>query len=101
MRKNNSQIQLEKYENRQFSIDCPGLSNNGPSVENLDKVAHDVRGAINVITCYAQIMLDEVDGKINAEQRQALQDMLTSGNHLNDLMGDILKQLENELDNKR
>lgn len=100
MSKNINQIELEKHDNRNPAIGCADGTGNDRSADNLDRIAHDVRGSINVVICYAQLLLDGVNGKINDEQRRALQDILTSGNRLYDLLGVILKRLENESENK-
>jgi signal transduction histidine kinase len=62
--------------------------------ENLDKITHDIRSSINIIIGYTQLMLDQTTGKINARQRQALQDILKSSNRLNDLAEIITKRLD-------
>lgn len=62
--------------------------------ENLEKITHDIRSSINIIIGYTQLMLDQTTGKINPQQRQALQDILKSSNRLNDLAEIITKRLE-------
>ncbi len=62
--------------------------------ENLDKITHDIRSSINIIIGYAQLMLDQTTGKINAQQRQALQDILKSSSRLNNLTDIITKRLD-------
>ncbi len=62
--------------------------------EDLDKITHDIRSSINIIIGYSQLMLDQTPGKINAQQRQALQDILKSSNRLNDLADIIVRRLD-------
>ena len=61
---------------------------------NLEKITHDVRSSINIIIGYTQLMLDQTTGKINVQQRQALQDILKSSNRLNELTDIITQRLE-------
>ena len=70
--------------------------NNRAASEDLDKITHDIRSAINIIIGYAQLMLDETTGKINARQRRALQDILNSSNKLSNLADVISRRLEAE-----
>ena len=62
--------------------------------DNLEKITHDIRSSINIIVGYAQLMLDQTTGKINDQQRQALQDILKSSNRLNDLADIVARRLE-------
>ncbi|MHB8104722.1 MAG: histidine kinase dimerization/phospho-acceptor domain-containing protein [Dehalococcoidales bacterium] len=97
VRKNIDQIELENPDSSKIpSLNYSYGKDDGESVENIDKIAHDIRGSVNVIIGYSQIMLDEVNGKINPEQRQALQDILTCGNHLFNLTDNMLKRLDSE-----
>jgi signal transduction histidine kinase len=54
------------------------------------KMSHELRTPLNVIIGFAELMLDKVPGEINDEQRQCLDDILTSGQHLLGLINDIL-----------
>jgi signal transduction histidine kinase len=67
---------------------------NGAKPESLDKVAHDIRSAVNIIVGYTQLMLDQTTGKINARQRRALQDILKSSSRLHDLTDAVIRQLD-------
>ncbi len=53
-------------------------------------MSHELRTPLNVIIGFSELMLDEVPGKINEEQRQSLNDILSSGKHLLNLINDIL-----------
>ena len=69
--------------------------------ESLEKLTHDFRSSVNIIIGYAQLMLDETTGKINATQRQALQDILNSSNKLGNLADVISQRLEPDSENNR
>jgi len=101
MRKTNSLTALEKPIGLQLSLlGFPRRTDNSQDPANLAKISHDIRGSINVINGYAQIMLDGVNGDINEEQREALQDMLKCGDKLYELLDIILQQLETASGNK-
>ena len=54
-------------------------------------MSHELRSPLNVIIGFSELMLDEVLGKINEEQRQGLNDILSSGKRLLKLIDDILE----------
>jgi signal transduction histidine kinase len=56
----------------------------------LAKMSHELRTPLNVIIGFAQLMLDQVPGEVNKEQRQCLDDILTSGQHLLGLINEVL-----------
>jgi len=58
--------------------------------EFMAQMSHELRAPLNVIIGFAELMLDEVPGKINEEQRHSLNDIRSSGKHLLDLINDIL-----------
>jgi signal transduction histidine kinase len=58
--------------------------------ETLSKLSHDIRTQLYIIIGFAELMLEEVPGKINDEQRRNLNDVLTSGKRLQDLLNDIV-----------
>ena len=58
--------------------------------EFLAKMSHELRTPLNVIIGFSQLMVDGVPGKINKEQRQCLEDILSGGEHLLGLINDIL-----------
>ena len=53
-------------------------------------MSHELRTPLNVIIGFAELMLDEVPGKINEEQRRSLDDILSSGKRLLNLIDDML-----------
>jgi signal transduction histidine kinase len=56
----------------------------------LARMSHELRTPLNVVMGFAELMLDGVPGKINDEQRQCLDDILTSGQHLLGLINEVL-----------
>jgi hypothetical protein len=93
--KNNSQIEIEMPDRKKLRlVGHSGQENYPAAPENLDKITHDIRSSINIIIGYTQLMLDQTTGKINAQQRQALQDILKSSSRLNDLTDIITRRLD-------
>jgi hypothetical protein len=66
-----------------------------------EKIAHDLRASLSIIIGFTELMLDEVPGKINKEQRRSLNDILYHGKRLLNLSNDIIKQLEIASANKK
>ena len=56
----------------------------------LAHMSHELRTPLNVIIGFSQLMTDEVPGKINNEQRQCLDDILSSGKLLLNLIDEVL-----------
>jgi signal transduction histidine kinase len=52
--------------------------------------SHELRTPLNIIIGFSELMLDEVPGKINEEQRQNLNDILSNGQRLLKLIDDVL-----------
>jgi two-component system cell cycle sensor histidine kinase PleC len=59
-------------------------------------MSHELRTPLNVIIGFSELMLDEVPGKINEDQRQGLNDILTNGKRLLKLIDDILDSFKIE-----
>jgi signal transduction histidine kinase len=101
-RKEVSMIQLENPVGRRLLVssrDRKGGNRINPG--DIDKIAHDFRSSLNIITGFSELMLDEVTGKINAEQRRALNDILNNGKRLLALVDDVVKKSKTESDNKK
>ena len=64
----------------------------------ISKLSHDIRTQLYIIIGFAELMLEEVPGKINDEQRRNLNDVLTSGRRLQDLLKDIVASSKNSPD---
>ena len=58
--------------------------------EFLAHMSHELRTPLNVIIGFSQLMIDEVPGQVNTEQRRCLDDILSSGEHLLGLINDVL-----------
>ena len=58
--------------------------------EFLASMSHELRTPLNVIIGFSELMRDQVPGEINEEQRQCLDDILTSGRHLLGLINEVL-----------
>ena len=58
--------------------------------EFLANMSHELRTPLNVIIGFSELMRDEVPGKINDEQRQCLEDVLGSSQHLLNLINEVL-----------
>ncbi|MFC1966042.1 sensor histidine kinase, partial [Chloroflexota bacterium] len=50
----------------------------------------ELRTPLNVIIGFSELMVDEVPGQVNQEQKQCLNDILNSGQYLLSLINDIL-----------
>ena len=58
--------------------------------EFLANMSHELRTPLNAVIGFSELMMDEVPGKINDEQRECLGDILGSGQHLLNLINDVL-----------
>ncbi len=58
--------------------------------EFMAHMSHELRTPLNVIIGFSELMLDGVTGEINEEHKQCLNDILSSGRHLLNLINDIL-----------
>ena len=69
---------------------------NQSKYEFMANMSHELRTPLNVIIGFSELMLDEVPGKINEEQKQNLNDILSNGRRLLKLIDGILDQFEAE-----
>ena len=58
--------------------------------EFLSNMSHELRTPLNVIMGFSQLMVDEVPGEINEEQKQCLSDILNSSQRLLNLINGVL-----------
>jgi signal transduction histidine kinase len=56
----------------------------------LARMSHELRTPLNGIIGFSELLIDGLPGEINAEQREYLDDILSSGRHLLQLINDIL-----------
>jgi signal transduction histidine kinase len=56
----------------------------------LAQMSHELRTPLNAIIGFSDLLLGGVAGKINKKQRQCLEDILSSGKHLQSLINDVL-----------
>ena len=52
----------------------------------MSSLSHDLYTPLNIIIGFSELMLDEVPGPINANQRQCLNDILSSSRRLLELL---------------
>jgi len=58
--------------------------------EFLANMSHELRTPLNAIIGFSQVLRQRLFGEINAKQEEYLDDILASGNHLLDLINDVL-----------
>jgi PAS domain S-box-containing protein len=58
--------------------------------EFLASMSHELRTPLNAVIGFSELMLDGVSGEINDEQRDCLNDILSSGQQLLSLINDVL-----------
>ena len=56
----------------------------------LANMSHELRTPLNAIIGFSQVLREGMFGEINEKQKEYLEDILTSGNHLLSLINDIL-----------
>ena len=62
--------------------------------EFVSKMSHEFRAALNVIIGFTELMLDEVPGPINQNQRHSLNDIHASSQRLLELVNEYLEHPE-------
>ena len=63
-----------------------------PGAAYLEKMSHDFRAPLNIIIGFTELLLDEVPGKINDEQRRSLNDILNGSRRLLSLVHDCFEE---------
>ena len=56
----------------------------------LANMSHELRTPLNAIIGFAEILRDEIVGSVNAEQKECINDIHISGQHLLEMINDIL-----------
>jgi signal transduction histidine kinase len=64
--------------------------------EFLEQISHESRKLLNIVIGFTELMLDEVPGKINEEQRRSLNEILHSGKRLLKLVSNSVEKSEKE-----
>ena len=64
--------------------------------EFVTKMSHEFRKTLNILIGFTELMLDEVPGPVNQQQRQSLNDILSGSHHLLNLVNEYLEQPELE-----
>jgi signal transduction histidine kinase len=58
--------------------------------EFLTELSHELRTPLNAILGFTQVLLDEIDGPLSPSQREDVETIRTSGEHLGALVDDVL-----------
>jgi signal transduction histidine kinase len=66
--------------------------------EFMARMSHEFRAPLNIVIGFTELMLDEVPGKINEDQRQSLEDILASSKQLLSLVINYFDQPEKKSD---
>ena len=69
-----------------------GVKSVGTETEVFSRMSHDFRTPLNIIIGFTELMLDEVPGKINEEQRRSLTDILNSARRMLELVNNLPEQ---------
>ena len=56
----------------------------------LANMSHELRTPLNAIIGFSQVLREGIFGEINEKQKEYLEDILSSGNHLLSLINDVL-----------
>jgi signal transduction histidine kinase len=91
----------ESSDRRWLVVDEGAPKGNLRKSEPIAKLSHDIRTQLYIIIGFAELMLEEIPGKINDDQRRNLNDVLNSGKRLVDLLNDIVVRSESKSGNDR
>jgi len=58
--------------------------------EFLSRMSHELRTPLNSVIGFSELLVDQVPGPVNDEQKQCLNDILASGEHLLQLVNEVL-----------
>jgi signal transduction histidine kinase len=58
--------------------------------EFLASMSHELRTPLNAILGFSQVLREQMVGEVNEKQKEYLEDILSSGNHLLSLINDVL-----------
>jgi PAS domain S-box-containing protein len=75
---------------RQLELTAKAQAAEKAKSEFLANMSHELRTPLNGIIGFSEILSDGLAGEVNAEQKEYLGDILTSGQHLLQLINDVL-----------
>jgi len=58
--------------------------------EFLANMSHELRTPLNAVIGFSELLLEEIPGKLNDEQKECIEDILSAGKHLLQLINEIL-----------
>lgn len=58
--------------------------------EFLANMSHELRTPLNAVIGFSELLLEEIPGKLNSEQKECIEDILSAGKHLLKLINEIL-----------
>jgi len=88
LQERNEQLKAQHEELVEKSIELEAVSQ--AKSEFLANMSHELRTPLNAVIGFSELMLDGIPGEINDEQRECVNDILHSGQHLLSLINDIL-----------
>ena len=62
----------------------------------MNKMSHDFYTPLNIIIGFAELMLEEIPGEINEQQKSSLTDILNSGKRLLTLVDELMAKYKSE-----
>ncbi len=84
----NNELELRKREAEESRFQAEVA--NRAKTDFLANMSHELRTPLNSILGFSEVIIDELYGKLNKEQREYVSDIYTSGKHLLGLINDIL-----------
>ena len=85
-------ISAEKLNQDRPGARLPELEQKAGKTIGAEKIIHDLRSSLNVITGYSELMLDGVMGEITEDQRVSIKDILDKSRRMTDLINDLILQ---------
>ncbi|HEX78746.1 MAG TPA: response regulator [Dehalococcoidia bacterium] len=95
-------LNKEKTQMGESPQETEGIEGNSKLVSDLlADISHELRTPLNVIIGFSELMLDEIPGKLNKRQKQCLNDILSSSQHLLHLIDGSFAPFRAELSTRR
>lgn len=82
--------ELERYVSQQRGARQRAERDERLETEFLATVSHELRTPLNAILGFSQVLLDQMDGPLTEDQREDVDTIRQSGEHLRDLVDDVL-----------